>query len=280
MHDVKAPTESLTQGEKSEGVYVYCFADSVLRSLTERKGVDGQHTLFPRRFEDVTAVASMVSLEEFCGPSAEPRMQDLSWVGPRACRHEEVVEEVMRCSPVLPARFGTIFSSLDKLDEALKEHHDAISRFLGWVADKEEWGVKGFLDRTKAKNELFSAAVAAKADRLSSSPGMRYFEEQRIRTEVEKELASWVKMVCKGVGDDLRSLASEWRERKVSSGSVSGAETVVNWAFLVPRNVTADFRARIDRANGEHGGRGLVFDMTGPWPPYSFCPSLEKESER
>jgi hypothetical protein len=278
MHDTNTCTESLTKGEEGEGVYVYCFARSDLAPSIEGKGVDGQHPVFLHAFQDIAAAASMISLEEFCGPSAESRMQDLSWVGPRACRHEEVVEEVMRYSPVMPARFGTIFSSLERLDEALRKHRDAMSRFLGWVADKDEWGVRALLDRAKAKMELFSAAVVVHEERLSLfPPGTRYFEEQRIRTGAEKELAAWLKAVCRKVGDDLTSRASQCRERKVACRDGTAAETVVNWAFLVPRNVAGDFRARVDRANEEHHGRGLVFEATGPWPPYSFCPCLEEE---
>ena len=40
-------------------------------------------------------------------------MEDLAWVAPRALRHEEVILTVMEQGPVLPVRFGTVFSSLD-----------------------------------------------------------------------------------------------------------------------------------------------------------------------
>ena len=54
---------------------------------------------------------------------------------------------------------------------------------------------------------------------------------------------------------------------------------ILNWAFLVPRNVTADLCARIDRANAECTDFELVFELSGPWPPYSFCPILEAETQ-
>ena len=71
--------------------------------------MDGHHPLSVfRRFQNLCAVLSEVRLEDFCGGAAELRMRDLAWVGPRALRHEAVVEEVMRHSPVLPARFGPV----------------------------------------------------------------------------------------------------------------------------------------------------------------------------
>ena len=263
-------------------IYLFCFARSSLLPAFEGTGLDGQSPLFLHCFVDITAVASLVSPEEFCGPSAESRMQDLSWVGPRACRHEEVVEQVMHHSPVLPVRFGTIFSSLKSLEERLKEHHGAISEFLDQVVDMEEWAVKGLLDRAKAKEELLAKILAREAGRLASlSPGMRYFQEQRILAGVEKELNGWLKEVCEKAAMDLRRYASDFCERKVLSrkAAESDGDMVLNWAFVVPRRAMADFRAKIDWVNADEAQHGLVFKLSGPWPPYSFSPSLEVEPE-
>lgn len=266
----------------TKGVYLFCFARSNRLPAIEGTGVDRQNPLLLQRFLDVTAVVSTVSLEEFSGPMAESRMQDLSWVGPRACRHEEVVEQVMRHSPVLPARFGTLFHSPESLEIRLKKHHGAISKFLDRVTDQEEWAVKGLLDREKAKEELFSITLAREEGQLASlSPGLRYFQEQRMRAAVEKELNHWLKEVYKELASVLSHYASDFCERKVFSreATENGGDVVLNWAFLVPRGVWADFRAGIDRANAEHAQRGLIFKLTGPWPPYSFSPSLEMDSE-
>ena len=73
-------------------------------------------------FQDLAAVWSPVPVEDFCGSEAEERMLDLTWIGPRVIRHQEVVAGVMRHSPVLPARFGTIFSSSANLGKVLQHH--------------------------------------------------------------------------------------------------------------------------------------------------------------
>ena len=57
-------------------------------------------------------------------------------------------------SPVLPARFGTIFASRDSLEQRLDEHRDAILAFLDRVTDQEEWAVKGYLDKARAAAAL------------------------------------------------------------------------------------------------------------------------------
>jgi len=265
---------------KGEGIYLFCFARPHVPPVLDVSGLDDRYPVLQWTFGDILAVFGRISLEEFCGPLAESRMQDLSWVGPRACRHEEVIDHVMRHSPVLPARFGTIFSSPESLEGLVKMHHDAISRFLDQVADKEEWAVKGHMDRAKAKEELLPVILAREGGALASlSPGVRYFQEQRIRAGAEKELNLWLKEICKRVANDLSRFAADLYERKVLSREATGmdGDMVLNWAFLVPRSAATDFRTRIERANTDHAQQGLAFQLSGPWPPYSFCPSLKME---
>ena len=57
----------------------------------------------------------------------------------------------------------------------------------------------------------------------------------------------------------------------------AGREMVLNWALLLPAAKVNDFRARVGRANAEHQLDGLGFEVSGPWPPYSFCPVWEDE---
>lgn len=262
-------------------IYLYCFARSDCLPTIEGTGLDGHSPLFLWRSLDITAVLGSVSLEEFCGPLAEARMQDLSWLGPRACHHENVIESIMPYSPVLPCRFGTIFSSLESLERLLKNHYHEISQFLDQVADHEEWTVKGFLDSAKARKELFSQRLASQLDHLSYlPPGARYFEEQRILTEAQKEFKQWVREICRELKDDLNQYATDFSERKAVIRDVDrkGWERVCNWEFLIPRSRLADLRARVEGKNGEHFLRGLVFELSGPWPPFSFTPSLCMET--
>ena len=95
--------------------YLYCLTPSGCGVQRSAIGVDGQHPVSVRACGEIGAVFSEVELGEFCGESAEACLQDLAWLGPRVCRHEAVIEEVMRQAPVLPARFATLFTSLDSL---------------------------------------------------------------------------------------------------------------------------------------------------------------------
>jgi hypothetical protein len=264
--------------ESQRAIYLFCFARSDLVGELEGTGVDGHHPLYLfRRFPDVCAIVSEVPLEDFCGPAAELQMQQLAWVGPRAFRHEAVVEKVMRHSPVLPARFGTLFSSQESLAEFLATHRKTISQFLERVADQEEWSVRGLLDRKQAGQALMSASLAALQEELATlPPGTRYFQEQRIRSAAEKELSLWLNETCRQVVTDLMRQVSDFCECPVVPREPleSGIEVVLNWAFLLPKSAATTFCGRIDQLNANHAPKGLVFELSGPWPPYRFVPPL------
>jgi hypothetical protein len=261
-----------------KALYLFCFARADLLGKIEGSGVDGHHPLFVLRgSRNLAAVVSEVRLEDFSGPAAELQMQQLAWVGPRAFRHEAVVEQVMRHSPVLPARFATLFSSQESLAEFLETHDKTTSQFLERVADHEEWSIKGLLDRKQAAQALMSATLAAQQGQLATlPPGTRYFQEQRIRSAAEKELSLWLNETCREVASHLMKEASDFRECQVvpREPPESGTEVVLNWAFLLPRDATAAFRSRIDQVNEQHKTRGLVLELSGPWPPYRFVPAL------
>jgi hypothetical protein len=258
-------------------VYLFCLARADAISGVDGAGVDGQRPLDIVRKRDVVAVVSTVNVDDFSGPAAEARMQDLSWIAPRACRHEQVVELVMRSSPVVPARFATLFSSRATLLAWLETHHAAISQALDRFADHQEWAVKGTLDRRQAEAPLIAAALARSA--LSASPGARYLEERRIRAGIGQELNAWRKELCERIAGELREHAVEFRERAVGPQlSDDDGTPILNWAFLILSARVGEFRACIERMNAGLPEQGVTIDCSGPWPPYSFCPAFDADA--
>lgn len=263
------------------GVYLYCLARAEGLPALQETGLEEGSTLNLKTCGDIAAVWSPVALEEFCGEEAPARLEDLNWIGPRVCRHQGVVKEVMRHSPVLPARFGTIFSSPERLEELIQEHHQAIIRFLDRVTGREEWAVKGLLNRSRAREEFTAAHLAREAEALAAlTPGRRYFLEQRLRRQAEQDLSRWLKDTCREVLRALQGHFREVRERRVWSpeGRDSDQEMIVNWAFLVDREEAPALTGQIAAASSRYEPWGLAFEVTGPWPPYSFCPALTSEA--
>jgi len=263
-------------------LYLFGLARRGLLPDLEVAGLDDDTPLLVEDFANVTALLCEVQLEEFQGPSAETRLRDLAWVGPKAVRHERVIEHAMQHSPVLPAPFGTLFSSRQSLHRLIEGNLADIDAFLDRVADKDEWAVKGLASKAEARERLLAERIDRESEMLASmSQGMRYFKERQIQAAVEKEIGRWIKQTLQEVAIDLSGCSADWYSRKIVLRVQEGTdkETVVNWAFLVGRSSVDDFRSRIHRANDEYSQYGLLFELSGPWPAYSFAPQLKMEAE-
>lgn len=266
-------------GDTARAIYLYCFALSDFMSEPPGvPGVDGQSPVTLRRHGRVVAVVSEVPRDDFTGPDAEARLADLQWLGPRVMHHEEVIEQVMQRSPVFPARFGTLFSTTDRLTQLVARHHEEIVAFADRMAGKEEWAVKAYLQRSKATQALAAEAMAGLEERLARSPGMRFLQQQRLQSQAAGRLKEWTAGARDRLRQELRCCATDITERAVTGAAPPDqGEMVLNLAVLVPRSEAERMLAAVEQLNGEWGPRGLTVQCTGPLPPYSFTPPLTTE---
>jgi hypothetical protein len=236
-------------------------------------GVDGQRPVSVLDCGGIGAVFSAVELGEFSGQSAEARLEDLAWLGPRVWRHEAVIERVMRQAPVLPARFATLFTSVGSLERSVLDRREAIGRFFAQLGRQQEWAVKGMLRR--------AGAPAAVERPPAASPGARYMQQKRSQAQWQRDFNSRLKDFCRQAAEALGADAGGFRERKLIAGMTpgEGAETLFHWAFLLTPEALVNFRARLDRLNGCEAFPGLLLAPTGPWPAYTFAPDLSAAAQ-
>ncbi|MBI4027969.1 MAG: GvpL/GvpF family gas vesicle protein [Verrucomicrobia bacterium] len=272
----------LTDSSSAQPVCVFCFTpNNRLAAITGKNTMESEPQLSVCRGFGIAAVIGPVSHEDVHVLSNDVATQDLAWMGPRVCRHEAVIERVMRHAPVFPARFGTIFSSVQSLKQFLGKHHAVIARFLARMNAKEEWGIKIWLNRPKAV-ETISAAMLD-AQEASSGPlsqGARYLARQRIHANAGQQLSCCMKETYAKIVNDLSLEAVDFRRRRLVGGQSGqgGLEVVLNLAFLVPRKGATEFCARVESVSAGCATRGLTIESSGPWPPYSFCPPLTDAS--
>jgi hypothetical protein len=229
-------------------------------------------------FNGVAAIFCEVPEDDFTGEAADARMKELPWVAPRAARHEEVILKAMECGPVLPFRFGTVFSSQAVMVETLSAVSAKIAQFLEFISDKDEWDVRGFIDKAGARGPIMEKLLAEGSGDLEKlSPGKRYFMEQRLKAGVEKRLAETLSGFSQDALDRLSETACDSFERKLLGRDVAGGDMDMfyHFAFLVKKTEAGRFAETAASFSMAVGDSRAIFELTGPWPPYSFSPSLK-----
>ena len=260
--------------------YIYGFCRTGTRIVLSA-GIDAEKPPEPWPvLGGISAILSQVRRADFSGPDGETNLGNLAWIAPRVIHHQSVLEEAMRFGPVFPARFGTLFSSMEKLEAFLATCTPTISAFLDDIRDHEEWSVQGFMD-SEVSEQVWTAGKRAQIhSQPGITPGMAYMMEERMRADMKQELGDWIIAKSACLLDLLSPLATESCERRLLPDDTPGGtrDMVSNWAFLVPKQNVTGLRTCVELISHECEAHGLTFKMTGPWPPYSFCPSLAPET--
>jgi hypothetical protein len=261
---VQAPV----QASVGKAIYVYCFSLPDIPAPAG-PGVDESQPIQVHTLGGLSAVAGWVALDDFTGVSGEANLQDIAWLGPRACRHAVVVEQVMAAAPVFPLPFGTLFSSLSALEQEIGRRSSEVASLLEQVAGCEEWSVEVTLDRLKSMDYLLSEGLQSGLFKLPDSAGRRHLEEKKLRRQVASDLDGWVDERMESLQQELMPLARDFRTRRLTENKIS------HWAYLVPVGQVPSFRVKVDYIAAREEEYGLAFRVSGPWPPYTFCQTMQ-----
>ncbi len=252
-------------------LYLYGVVRAGTEIPADLPGIDGEGSVSTINGGRLGALVGHTSRDGF--ESDEP--PDPAWVVPRALNHEFVVEQMLQRGPILPVRFGALFSTRDAVAAWTALNHDAIARFLDHVADKQEWTLKIQVETDAALDTLVDRdpAWSEKARRLPASAGARYFQEKRLREEARQH----VRLQARAATETVRRAACALAEERILVARKSdqpGVEPVASLAYLVPRDQVADLLNQARRVAAESACLRLI--PSGPWPPAHFCPPLRE----
>jgi hypothetical protein len=246
------------------GFYVYGIIGREQPDVSGVAGVDAGSGVFVVEGDGLGAIVSEVPLAEFGDEALHGHLEDVSWLTAKVRAHEDVLEQAARAAPVLPLRFGTIYRSLDGLRDLLARDRDHLAATLERLAGKREWGVKSVVDRERLE-EAVSASDPRAAELAAATEakpaGTAYLGRKRLERHVDAQAADLAERLGGQAHERLAALAdSAVRERAAG----------LKAAYLVEQTREDDFRRELDEIAREYEHAGIRFELTGPWPPYSF----------
>ena len=252
---------------EATGLYVFCLTrPGPVRQL--QPAPEGYGPIEQVAVGDVAALFCVVRVEEF---QDEGLMGDLRWIAPRARYHDAMVRAVMQDRPVLPVKFGSIFSSRPAIESFLRDRLTMIEEFLGRIAASQEWSVKVYAKPDMTEEPVSTAVEAA-------SPGRNYLQarSQKLssRQNVYQQMSKGIQEIRQAFGQMGQS-----RELPQQAKEVSGrAEPMLlNLALLVRQEEVPALEQRAEELSRQYQDQGLHIELSGPWPPYSFCPDMSQE---
>ena len=216
-------------------------------------GIDGSS---PVEWEEVAGLVcwfSHVSKLEFADKLAE-NMENLDWLSIAGVRHQKAVSEIARHATILPARFGTIFLTLESLEADIKRRKAALLRDLKKFQGSDEWGIKVF-------------ALPQARPAIIASSGADYLR-QKAAQQAHKSRDGGLDPDIKKFSGAVKKISSAAVEQ---AGKISSGRLDLEWqaSFLIRRPKQAELQRILKRFSDAWEGRRRI-ECTGPWPPYSF----------
>ena len=154
-----------------------------------------------------------------------------------------------------------------------------IRRQLKCFEGKEEWGVKVYIrpEMVQKRAQRINPILARVQKQLEeTSPGRAYFHRKKLEATrreayrtVEKNLA---RQIWKRLQHDEKPCLSKRLFGKELTGRLE--PMLLNLVFLIDTGKVANFSADVDRISQRFASCGCLFEVSGPWPPYSFCSAL------
>jgi hypothetical protein len=215
-------------------------------------GIDGVSAVQALACGDFLCWVSNVDQAEFA-KAMERNMENLEWLALHGVRHQQVVGKVAAQMPIIPARFGTVFSGEAALLKNVAGRSKALIKAFDRVADADEWGVKVFTE--KAASPAAKTAARSGKEYLQQKAAQIKQRPERTDPELQKFAAA------------LEKVASE----SAPAGKVSGTQPSLLWqaTFLVPRSRQRQWEKVLGEFVERWSGLRRI-ELNGPWPPYSF----------
>lgn len=250
------------------GYYLYGVIKNV--SIGENiPGVDQRGKVFIAPFDGIAGVISSVGMDEFSEVSLKKNLESLDWVRERVFSHERVVEEIMKQTAVIPMKFCTIFTGIERVFELLKNRYEFFLDLLEAYSGKCEWGIKVYRNNQNVGTR-------------PSSSGMEYLKNKKAeydRLEAdEKRINAFLENILKRI----KAAAQDTRINRLTPEELLNyegkptKEQVLNISILIEKDETEKLKKVIDEIADEYR-ETLMLEAAGPLPVYSFIADKNKE---
>ncbi|MCF7740929.1 MAG: GvpL/GvpF family gas vesicle protein [Candidatus Marinimicrobia bacterium] len=266
--------------KKKRGFYLYCIREKGCTGFAS-EGIDGESDTFMIHHDNLEAVVSGVSIEEFKSEEIERKSKtDLNWIKTKAQTHETVIEKAMvgdgKISAVIPMSFGNIFRSKKKIQQVLEKNYSNFRNILEELRGKQEWSLKVYL---KDKNK-FEQIVKEKNKNIkekeqeigSVDDGMAFFMEEELKELISKEMKRELNRFKNDLFEKLKQQSISANKEKILEKEVTGKNDpmILNTSYLISEENIDNFKKEAMRLNQKITLKGFYLEYSGPWPPYSF----------
>lgn len=242
-----------------EGSYVYCILEGKVNHNFGKIGVLNRD-VYAVSHNGISAIVSSIPFKEI-----QPNVDNIA-------AHQRVVEASRNVGTALPVRFGVIFKTEEVIRKLLTRKMSEYKTKLRKFRDKDEFGVKIILDKAGLKRiqrsvqEDSETVKKMKGEISCATDGAAYFLKMKMDEKIKYETFKTIEQLVSEIHLQLAKFAEDKCLLKPEY-----QDLILNAAYLINRKDYHTFNVMFEKLKQKYESRGLIFHMSGPWAPYSFC---------
>lgn len=263
-----------------ELIYVYAIVTAGTLVRLPPLCMDRDRPVYTLENEGLQAVVGRVRAEGFAQAVLQANLQQAAWVETHVRLHQQVLDRLVAMSAaVLPLRFCTIYRNEAAVQRLLADHAGTLRTELQRLADKQEWGVKLFIDANALHDAIGHNPIALppwtnqaeiaqlQAQIATVSRGAAFL----LRKKLETALGQAVDTLSFGLADDSHRCLTDYAVAALLNPLYPQCpEMHLNAAYLVANEHLPAFQRELARLGERYGAVGVQYTLSGPWPAYNF----------
>lgn len=259
-----------------KGLWGYCIRPATKVPL-KMKGIAPRTAAYSLRFKDIEAIVSDAPINQFAGKEMKDRIEnDPTWLENNLRFHHNTIVKAGVAGSVIPMKFGMLFKTKHSFETMLKTYYKEFKTLLLKLKDKQELGIKVYLDRRKIIEQLKSEDKELRyleRSKNKSAEGAKWYMERKIEAAVSKKLDGKIGVCLEEIIKVLKQLAEKVAINDISASyneDTSDQDIILNSACLVGIKDSKLFREQLEKFLAKFYRSGFTIEITGPWPPYNF----------
>ena len=257
-------------------IYIFCIT-SEMPSVVNSWHDEG---ILSFEVDKLYVTMKYVSENDYSEINIKKNISNEAWLDYNARKHLQVIGDIMQRHTVIPFNFGTIYKSEESLRSFVSFYSADFMEVLLHLRNKEEWSVKVFCNRKMIVENIgtLSHNISDIDQQIkSSSPGKAYILGKKKKEIIETEIKVIYNTLSKRIFTAFNELCEEYRFNVILSSELSekDEDMILNVAFFIIKENIEDFIKCSEKMTHEYSDIGMIFDITGPWPPYSFLNLLQ-----
>lgn len=259
----------------NDGRYLYCLVQNPGGATLDSQGIEENEV----HIIDVDGIGAVVHNCSRLYDSA-----DIDEIEGWLLSHQEVIDTAAaQFGTPLPFQFDVILEGGDEqVHTWLENNHERISRLLADFEDLWEYRVHVLQERSVLEEQLAeedSRLQELKNQQAQSSEGEAFLVEKQYDQRLQEVIHNHRNNLTDDLLTDLATIGTEVEEQSPEpDAQILTNDTADDKSWLARIAVLADQTNETeigDRLDILADNPGIEVRFTGPWPPYSFTPSLD-----